>query len=112
MSIAVGESGKRVILATGVDLSSATSMTIKLVPPSGDDVIIATGRITAPSSTFDTQGDLGVLSADTYMQFDNVVADFLVSGDYTVCGTYTNTATDPDDIFITLSATITILEPC
>ena len=111
MSIAVGESGKRVILATGIDPSSATSMTIKLVPPSGDDVIIDASRVTAASSIF-ADPVLGNLAADTYMQFDNVVADFLVSGDYTVCGTYTNTVTDPDDIFITLSATITILEPC
>lgn len=111
MSIAVGESGKRVILATGVNLSSATSMTIKIVPPSGSNVVIATGRITAPSSIF-TDPVLGSLAADTYMQFDNLPADFLVSGAHVMCGTYTNTATDPDDIFITLSATITILEPC
>ena len=109
MSVAIGEVGKVIILATGFDLSSNTSMTIKIVPPSGDDVTVATSRITAPNSIF-ADPVLGNLAADTYMQFDTAAADFLVSGDHVLCGTYNNTVNG--DIFITDSATITIGEPC
>ena len=108
MSVKVAEVGKTVNLATGLDLSSSTSMTITTTSPSGVSGTIATGRITAPAPLV-VDPILGTLAANTYMQFTTEATDFTESGTWTVCGTYTDAT---PKVFFGDDATFTVGDKC
>lgn len=113
------ESNKAFRYATSFDMSSSTSLSLKFIPPS--DTGIASfvidssgGRVTAPAVGV-TDADLGALSANEYMEFDTLTTDFIVGSAGTgwkVCGTFTNTATTPDSIFVGDTAEFTIDAIC
>jgi len=113
MGIKVAESNKAFRYATSFDMSSSTSLSLKFTDKNGTVTTIDSsgGRVTAPASPV-TDADLGALSASEYMEFDTLATDFTVSGSWTVCGTYTNTATTPDSVYIGDTATFTVDAVC
>ena len=101
MSLKVGESGANKIIrvAAGFDLSSNTELTLDFTLPddttsqklTADGVVLGAG-VTDP--------DLGSLAANEYVDYP-VEAGFLSqAGEWEVKLTYTNTTSNPDDIFI------------
>lgn len=101
MSFNVGESGKLFGYNTNFDLSSNTLLELTIIDPSGNETAITPSRITAPTSdkVFNENGKDKTYLANEFMQFTTTAADFAVSGTWGVCGVYTNTATDPDQIY-------------
>jgi len=113
MPIKITESNKIFRYATSFDMSSNTSLSLKFTDPDDVESTIDSsgGRVTAPGVGV-TDADLGALTADEYMEFDTLATDFTVAGSWTVCGTFTNTATTPDSIFIGDTATFTVDDIC
>ena len=109
MAIKVGESNKAFRYATSFDMSSSTALSLKFADPSGTTSTIDSsgGRVTAPAVGV-TDADLGSLTASEYMEFDVLATDFTTAGSWTVYGTYTDTATTPDSIYIGDTATFTV----
>lgn len=101
MSLNVGESGKLFGYNTNFDLSPNTLLELKITDPNGVETAINSSRITAPASSaaFDENGKDVTYLANEYMQFTTTTLDFTVGGTWSICGTYTNTATDPDQIY-------------
>lgn len=108
MTLKVGETGKIFRVAAGFDMSSYTELALTFTKPSGTVVI----KLTADGVTIGagvTDPTLGVLSANEYVDYE-IEAGLLdeasildTDGTYTdwqVYLTYTNTAVNPDDIFI------------
>ena len=114
MSLNVGESGKLFGYNTNFDLSSNTLLELKLTNPGGVESVILTSRITAPASSgvFDENGVDKTYLANEYMQFTTESTDFDVSGSWSICGIYTNTATDPDQIYHGDSVSFTVESAC
>ena len=113
MAIKVGESNKTFRYATSFDMSSSTSLSLKFTDKNGAVTTIDSsgGRVTAPAVGV-TDADLGALSASEYMEFETLATDFTVAGSWTVCGTYNNTSTTPDSIYIGDTATFTVDDVC
>ena len=111
MGIKVGESNKTFRYATNYDMVDSTALALKFTPPSGVSFIVTNPRVSAPAVPV-TDIDVGNLAASTYMQFQTEATDFLVAGIYTVCGTYTNVNTTPDEIFFGDDATFTVSAAC
>lgn len=114
MSIKVAESNKAFRYATSYDMSSYTGLQLDFISPSGVTSTLTdltTPAITAPASAI-TDPDLGSLAASEYMEFKTTATTFTEAGTWKVCGTYTNTATTPDSIFIGDQVTFTILAAC
>ena len=102
MTIKIAEGNKAFRYATGYDMSSSTGLQLKLTSPTGVITTLTnltTPAVTAPASTI-TDPDLGSLAASTYMEFNTLITTFTESGTWKVCGTYTNTTTTPDSVFI------------
>ena len=112
MSLKVGESGKLIGYNTNFDLSSNTSLSLTLVEPSGVESAINTSRISAPAvnGTFEEGGADTTYTANEYMQFTTIASDFTTSGTWKLYGTYTNTATDPDQIYHGSAVSFTVTE--
>jgi len=113
LTIKLGESGKDIRFSAGFDMSSNTELTLTFrAPPSGTDftriksdgVTLGTGAITDPV--------LGELAANTYVDYTCSATDFDVAGTWSVCLTYTNDVTTPDEIFISSEVEFEIGEAC
>ena len=102
------EVGKTVILATGFDMSSETSLTITVTDTNGDTATVEDSRISLAGELTGTV--LGTLAANTYMLFTTLADDFIVAGDYILCGTYNDTAAV--EVFFTDDATLTVEAAC
>lgn len=101
MAIRVGESNKAFRYATAFDMSNSTGLSLKFTSPSGIITTLTestTPAVTAPAISI-TDPDLGPLAASQYMEFNTEATTFTEQGTWKVCGTYTDTATNPDSIF-------------
>jgi hypothetical protein len=118
MSLTVGEVGKTFRVAAGFDMSSFTELTLTFTKPdlttsvktqTGGEVTLGAG-VTDP--------DLGVLAANTYVEYEIETGFLDQSGDATddnpwkVYLTYTNTTPTPDDVFIGTCTAFTVLAVC
>ena len=91
----VGETGKRIRVATGFDMSNNTSLAMLFTKPSG-----ATLSVTATlGTTNETFSDGTAVLANEFMFYDTDTGDIDESGTWQVDVTYTNTAATPDDVF-------------
>ena len=99
MTIKVGESGKTFRVNAGFDLSSNTSLDLIFTKPDGTEVTITDARVSAPAVNV-TDDDLGALTASEYFEFSTLSTDFDVAGVWRVYGKYTNTVTDPGQVYI------------
>jgi len=98
MALKVAESNKAFRYATAFDMSSFTSLALKLTSPSGVVTTLTdltTPAVSAPAVSI-TDPDLGPLAASQYMEFNTEATTFTEQGTWKVCGTYTDTATTPD----------------
>ena len=105
MAIKVAEVGKTVTIGTGYDMSSNTSITVTIIPPSGDNVTVTNARTSITAASYDA-GELGTFASNEYVQFSTAATDFLVSGSHTAYVTYddgTNTFYS-DNVTITVEA--------
>lgn len=110
MTIRAGESGKLFGYNTNFDLSSNTSLELKITSPVGVETVIDPSRITAPvtSGVFNEGGVDTTYNANEYMQFTTTATDFTISGVWRIEGRYTNTATEPDQIYHGASVSFTV----
>ena len=114
MTIKVAEGNKAFRYATNYDMSSSTGLSLKFTSPTGVETTLTdltTPAVTAPALTI-TDPDLGSLTASTYMEFKTLVTTFAESGSWKVCGTYTDTATTPDSVFIGGTVSFTVEVGC
>ena len=114
MAIKVAEGNKAFRYATNFDMSSSTALSLKFTSPTGVVTTLTdltTPAVTAPASAI-TDPDLGALAASTYFEFKTLVTTFTESGTWKVCGTYTDTATSPDSIFIGSTVTFNVGVGC
>ena len=110
MTIRIGESGKKIRVACGVDLSDFTSLLLRFeVPVTGANVdrTDLTG-VSAPAVEL-TSTPLGTLSASTYMEYTFNANDFTTVGTWNVTPKFTNTAASPVQIFIGETTTFEVL---
>lgn len=111
MTMKLGEMGKRIVVATGFDMSSNTSLQMRFKSPTG---ISSTATATLGSTSLDVtyeDGSTATLTANQWMYWD--VADTTtidVAGTWQVEGIYHNTSATPDDLHIGGTATFTVLE--
>ncbi len=114
MSIHVGESGKLYGYNTNLDLSSNTSLSLVFTAPDGSKITIDPSRISAPAvdGIFDVNGTPTTFLANQYMQFITLSTDFLTSGGWYVCGTYTNAGVSPEQIFSARRKSFTVDKAC
>lgn len=112
MGIRSGESGKLFGYNLNFDLSSNTLLELKITNPSGVETAILSNRITAPSTSrvFDEAGTDVTYNADEYMQFTIEATDFTEHGPWQIEGRYTNTATNPDQVYHGGSVSFTVGE--
>lgn len=114
MGIKVAEGNKAFRYATAYDMSSSTGLSLKFTSPTGVESTLTqatTPAVTAPATPI-TDPDLGALSASEYMEFDTLVTTFTESGTWKVCGTYTNTGTTPDSVYIGGTVTFNVTAGC
>lgn len=112
MTIRAGESGKPFRYWTGVNMQSYTELKLVFTAPTGGTSFTRTNA-SSPSVGLGpkvTDPDIGVINANEYMEYTFQAADFAVAGTWSVRGTYTNTAADPDDIFIGPDKEFEVLE--
>lgn len=104
MTIRVGETGKRIRLITSYDMSSASSLEIKAVPPSGEaNTKTWPGTIEAGTLTNITLEDgttIASVAANESMYYDLAAAsDLDEAGNWTLVAIYNDTGASPADIF-------------
>ena len=88
MPINATEVGKIFRYATGFDMSSNTALSLKFTHSDSVTTFTATNpAVTAPAIQVDDP-DLGILPANTYMEYNTTGTDFTKGGDWSVCGTY------------------------
>ena len=112
MSIYVGEVGKAFRYATSFDMSGSSGLTLNFTKPDGTTLQkteASANPVTAPAVALTNDPDLGNVSANEYMEFTTVAADFDQAGTWTVCGIYTDAT---PKIFHGASATFTVLAAC
>lgn len=112
MTIRVGESGKPIRYWTKVNMAAYSLLTMTFTKPDGTQ-LVRTSTGTPPVSlgavTVNDQ-DLGRLNANEYMEYTCQASDFDTAGTWSVQGKYTNTAVEPDDIFIGPDVEFEVLE--
>ena len=109
MPIKATEVGKIFRYATYFDLSAFTSLSLKFTFPDGTENIITNPRVTAPAVDV-VDPDLGLLTANTYMQFTTLASDFPQAfRDVVVCGTYEDAT---PKTFFGDDAFFDVLAPC
>ena len=90
MPINATEVGKIFRYATGFDMSASTALSLKFIHSDGTTTFTVTNpAVTAPATPV-VDPDLGSLLASEYMQYTTTGLDFTKSGDWTVCGIYTD----------------------
>ena len=87
MSIRAREIGKVFRVKTSFDLSAATTLEVHFTGPNAEITDKATPDVTAPGVDV-TDPDLGLLEANTYMEFKTIATDFPVKGTWTGCSRY------------------------
>ena len=102
MTIRVGESGKPIRYWTKINMQDYTLLTLTFTKPDGSQFVRTSGGTPAVSlgQTTVVDEDLGRINRYEYMEYTCQVSDFDVAGTWSVQGKYTNTAVEPDDIFI------------
>lgn len=114
MTIKVAEGNKAFRYATGFDMSSSTALSLKFTSPTNVETTLTnltSPAVTAPALAI-TDPDLGALAASEYMEFNTLVTTFTEAGSWKVCGTYTDTATTPDSVFIGGTVSFTVGAGC
>ena len=115
MAMKVAEGNKPFRYATAFNMSSSTGLELKFTSPITQTVTtltnLTTPAVTAPAVAV-ADPDLGALSASEYMEFDTLVSTFTEVGTWKVCGTYTNTGTSPDSVFIGGEETFPVSAGC
>jgi len=100
---------------TNFDMSANTSLVIKAVPPSGEQsqktwtAVLEAGPLT--SITLEDGTSVASVAANESMYYDlAATTDLDERGTWTLVGVYTNTASTPDDIFVSDPVTLTVLD--
>jgi len=109
MSLKKNETGKVLRVAAGFDMSSNTELTLDFTLPdsttaqktSADGVVIGAG-VTDP--------DLGVLTANEYVEYPIETGFLSQTGSWQVSLIYTNTTPTPDDVYIGDCATFIVTD--
>lgn len=118
MSFRVGESGKPFFYGTGIDISNNTSLDITMEKPDGTTVDIDSSRITAPAIDSESIEGVGILPANTYMEFTILTTDFDQSGTiagkdpWLACGVYHDTVPTIEDVWKGSQVAFDVLEDC
>ena len=109
-----GNSGVLYAYNANFDLSSVTLKALNLIDPDGNSTAILASRISVPgvNGTFNENGTDVVYTANEYFQFTTIVTDFDEDGQWQICGTYTNDATRPDQIYPLPAKSITVRPAC
>ena len=111
MSITTTGYGKTLYVPTTFDLSAFTTITIRFISPSGNnDFERSNPFVTAPAMDSPAT-ELGILQANTYMQYLTQEFDFPEFGEWGLCATYENDAVPQKFPADTISA-LTVLEGC
>lgn len=112
MTIRVGESGKPIRYHTAINMSAYTLLTLTFTKPDGTSFVRTSGGTPAVSlgTVAVNDHDLGRLNANEYMEYTCQATDFDQAGSWNVQGKYTNTAVEPDDIFIGPDTEFEVLE--
>jgi hypothetical protein len=102
MTVRVGESGKPFRYKTGVDMSAYVQLKLVFTAPTGGTSFTRLHSSNPPVYLGPrvNDDDLGRINANEYMEYTFQSSDFDIAGVWAVRGTYTNTAVEPDDIFI------------
>jgi len=115
MTFRVGETGKRVYVVTNFDMSSATALEIKAVPPSGEQnqktwtATLETGPLS--SIVLEDGTAVASVAANESVYYDLATADDLdESGTYVLSVKYTNTTAVPDDVFVSDPVSLVVLD--
>ncbi len=111
MTMKLGETGKRIVVATGFDMSSNTSLQMRFKSPTGvSSTVTASLGGTSLSVTYE-DGSTATLTANEWMYWDvDNTTTIDIAGTWQVEGIYNNTGATPDDIHIGGTATFTVLE--
>lgn len=119
MTIKVGESGKLIAYNANFDISAFTLLEIILTDPNGTSVTITSAdRVSAPATNGTFKAIVAGVETDVtytaneYMQFTSLAADFAVKGTWTMCGKYTNTVPAIDEIFEGTAVEFEVYEAC
>lgn len=109
MGFKVGESGKTLRVKAGYDMSSNTELTLTFTKPDATQVTkTKTGSQVSLGTIAVTDDDLGVLSANEYVEYEIETGFLDQVGTWSVYLTFTDTAPDPDDVFIGDTATFAV----
>ena len=113
LTVRLGEMGKRITLITNFNMVSATSLQIIAVPPSGEQnqkTWTATLGGALSGIVLEDGTAIATVAANEAMYYDLAArTDIDEVGDWTLVGVYTNTATAPDDVFVSAQTTLTVL---
>lgn len=102
MSMVTGEQGKLFGYNTGFDLTNNTELALEFISPaSSTPIVILASRLSVGSvdKVFSENDKDVTYLAGQYMQFITLSTDFVIGGQWHVCGTYTNDNVDPIEIF-------------
>jgi hypothetical protein len=108
MTIRVGESGKTIRVATGVNMAAFTALLLRFERPNGSNVDKSDPDVTCPAAQI-VDPTLGTLAASTYLEYVCVSTDFDVAGTWQVTPQFTNTTPTPDQIFIGATTSFEVL---
>lgn len=113
-SLIVGNSGVLFAYNANFNVASVTLKSLNLIDPDDNSTAILESRISVPGAngTFEENGTDTIYLANEYFQFTTIVTDFDEAGQWKICGTYTNTATDPDQIYPLPAKSITVRPTC
>jgi hypothetical protein len=102
MTIRLGESGKPFRYATYVDMADYTELKLVFTAPTGGTNFTRLQSSSPPVYLGPrvVDDDVGKINENEYMEYTFQASDFDVAGTWSVQGTYTNTVSNPDDIFI------------
>jgi len=118
MSFSVGSSGDPFVYGTGIDISSNTSLDITMHKPDGTTLDIDSSRISAPAVPSANIPGIGILPANTYMEFTVIASDFDQSGTtagnnpWLACGVFHNTVPTIEVIRPGSKVPFDVLEDC
>ncbi len=102
----VGESGKRLRLATSFNMASNTALSMTFTRPGSTDLTV-TPTLETGAVTMSIDGVSTEVSANESVYYDFDTGELDVSGPWPLEFTYTNTGATPDDIF-KAAATFTV----
>jgi hypothetical protein len=114
MSLFVEESGRKLRVNAGFDMSAYTELSLIFCKPDGTAVTKTTADGVTLGASAVTDPDLGALVADQYVEYDIEVGLITSSdaGQWQVQLKYTDTSVEPDDNLFGSVAYFTVLERC